>query len=101
MQFGFMPGCGTTGATFLVKQLQEKYLDKKEKLHFAFVDLEKAFDRAPCNLVWRAMRKLVIEEWLVRVMQAMCINARSCVGVGGTLSGSGCGKDWCASSIVV
>ena len=45
MQFGFMPGRGTTDAIFLVKQLQEKYLGKKKNLYFAFIELEKAFDR--------------------------------------------------------
>ena len=46
MQFGFMPGHGTTDIIFLVRQLQEKYLGKKKKLYFTFVDLE-AFDRVP------------------------------------------------------
>ena len=27
MEFGFMPGCGTTDAIFIVRQLQEKVLD--------------------------------------------------------------------------
>ena len=31
MPFGFMPGRGTTDAIFLMRQLQEMYLDKKEK----------------------------------------------------------------------
>ena len=45
MQFGFMPGRGTTDAIFIVRQLQEKFLAKKKDLWMAFVDLEKAFDR--------------------------------------------------------
>ena len=45
MQFGFMPGRGTTDAIFILRQLQEKHLAKNKKLYFAFVDLEKAFDR--------------------------------------------------------
>ena len=47
MQFGFMPGRGTTDAIFILRQLQEKHLAKNKKLYFAFVDLEKAFDRVP------------------------------------------------------
>ena len=43
----FIPGKGTTDAIFIVCQLQEKYMAKKKELHFAFVDLEKAFDRVP------------------------------------------------------
>jgi len=40
-----MPGKGTTDATFTERQTQEKYGCKGKKLYFAFVDLEKAFDR--------------------------------------------------------
>ena len=43
MQFGFMPGKGTTDAIFIMRQVQEK-LQAKKKLYYAFVDLEKAYD---------------------------------------------------------
>ena len=36
MQFGFMPGKGTTNATFVVRQVQERFMDKKRPLFFAF-----------------------------------------------------------------
>ena len=42
MQFGFMPGRGTTDAFFIVRQLQETFLAKNKNLYFAFIDLEKA-----------------------------------------------------------
>ena len=42
MQFGFMPGKGTIEAVFILRRLQEEYLDKKKKLYTCFVDLEKA-----------------------------------------------------------
>ena len=35
----------------------------------AFVDLEKAFDRVPRKVIWWAMRKLGVDEWIVRVVQ--------------------------------
>jgi len=43
MQFGFMKGKGTTDATFIVRQMQEKFRAKGKKLYFSFVDLEKNF----------------------------------------------------------
>ena len=36
MQFGFMPGCGTTDAMFIVRQIQVAYIRKNLNLYFAF-----------------------------------------------------------------
>ena len=76
MQFGFVPGRGTTDAIFLLRQLQEKYLGKRNNLYLAFVDLEKAFYRVPRRVVWWAMRKLGVDEWLVKIVQSMYTDAR-------------------------
>ena len=40
MQCGFMLGCGTTDAIFIVRQLQEKHLIANKPLYMAFVYLE-------------------------------------------------------------
>ena len=48
----------------------------------AFVDLEKAFDRVSRKVIWWALRKLGVEEWIVRLVQGMYANARSRVHVG-------------------
>ena len=34
MQFGFMPGKGTTDAIFVVRQMQEKFVAKNRKLYY-------------------------------------------------------------------
>ena len=86
MQFGFVPGRGTTDAIFIVRQLQEKYLGVNKPLYFAFVDLEKAFDRVPREVLWWALRSCGVEEWAVRIIQAMYSNARSRVRVNGQYS---------------
>ena len=51
MQFGFMKGKGTIDAIFMARQMQENFRVKGKKLYFGFVDLEKAFDRVPRELV--------------------------------------------------
>ena len=83
-QFGFVPGRGTQDAIFVVRQLQEKYLAANKRLYIAFVNLEKAFDRVPRKVIWWALRKLGVDEWIMRLVQGMYSNARSrvCVGVG-------------------
>ena len=48
----------------------------------AFMDLEKAFDRVPPKVIWWALRKLGVEEWIVRLVQGMYAKARSGVHVG-------------------
>ena len=88
MQFGFMPGRGTTDAIFILRQMQEKFLGKKKNLYFAFIDLEKAFDRVPRDIVWWALRKLGASEWLVKVVQTMYRNAQSRVRINSTFSDS-------------
>ena len=81
MQFGFMPGRGTTYAIFIVRQIQEVYIRKNRNLYFAFLDLEKAFDRVPRKVLWWALRKVGVPEWIVGVIQVMYQNARSQVRV--------------------
>ena len=87
MQFAFVPGRCTTDALFIIRQLQEKFLFRKDlsgknlNLFFAFVDLEKAFDHVPRKVLWWVMWKVGVEEWIVRLVQAMYNNARSRVRV--------------------
>ena len=66
MQFGFMPGRGTTDAKFVVRRMQEEYMDKKKKLYMCFVDIEKTFDKVPRKMMGWAMRGKGLPEVIVR-----------------------------------
>ena len=48
-------------------------------MFLGFVDLEKAFDRVPREMVTRVLRELGVEEWLVRTVTV--IYDRECTGV--------------------
>ena len=63
-------------------QLQEKYLAVNKRLNMALVDLEKAFDRVPRKVIWWALRKLGVEEWIVQLVQGMYTNSQSRIRVG-------------------
>ncbi|GKA06757.1 retrovirus-related pol polyprotein LINE-1, partial [Tanacetum coccineum] len=54
-QFGFMPGRSTTEAIHLLRSLMEKYRERQKDLHMAFLDLEKAYDSVPRELVWKTL----------------------------------------------
>ena len=79
MQFGFMPGKGTTDAIFIARQMQEKHLEKSKDLYLAFVDLEKAFDRVPREVVRWALRLSGVEECLVDAVMTLFKDANTVV----------------------
>jgi hypothetical protein len=81
MQFGFMPGRGTTDAIVIIRQVQEKFLAKNRELWIAVVDLEKAFDRVPREVLWWALRRLGVEEWIVIAIKALYEDATTSVSL--------------------
>ena len=71
MQFGFVPGRGLLDAIFIVRQLQEMYITAKRPIYFAFVNLEKAFNRLPRKVLWWALGNIGVKEWTMHVIQGM------------------------------
>lgn len=41
----FMPGKSKTDVIFALRQLLEKYLEKRLRVHTLFIDMEKTYDR--------------------------------------------------------
>jgi exonuclease III len=76
-QFGFTPSRSTTDAIQAVRILTEKHRLNKEDLHLIFIDLEKAFDRVPRELVWEALRAQALPECYITLIQDMYRNVRT------------------------
>ena len=83
MQFGFMSGRSTVDAIFILRTMQESYLEKNRKLFICFVDLEKAFDRVPRKVIEWALRTKLVPERLVQAVMLMYKRAKTRVKVGG------------------
>ena len=55
------------------------YCTLPPSLYFGFVDLEKAFDRVPREVIRWAMRKLRVGEWLIAAVMSVYTGAETVV----------------------
>ena len=51
--------------------LQEKYRENNKELHVVFVDLEKAYDRVPRELIWWSLRTKRVPEAYIKSIHDM------------------------------
>jgi hypothetical protein len=70
-QFGFMPGRSTMEASFLIRQVMERYKEQKKDLHMVFIDLEKAYDKIYRNIMWWALDKHKVPTKYVTLIRNM------------------------------
>ena len=70
MQFGFMPGRGTTDALFHSEK-NAREIQEDKKLYMYFVDLEKTFDRVPRRAMQWALRKIGLSKVLVKAVMSL------------------------------
>ncbi|RZB84080.1 LINE-1 reverse transcriptase-like [Glycine soja] len=70
-QFGFMPGRSTMEAIYLLRRVMEQYRMAQQDLHLIFIDLEKAYDRVPREILWKALEKKGVRVTYIRAIQDM------------------------------
>jgi hypothetical protein len=73
-QFGFMPGRSTMEAIFLISQLMERCRKQKKDMHMIFIDLEKAYDKVPRNVIWWALQKHKVSSKYITLIKDMYDN---------------------------
>ena len=86
VQGGFRQGRGCVDQVFVVRQVCEKYLAKGKDVYWAFMDLEKAYDRVDREAMWDVLRLYGVGGKLLRAVKSFYIGSKACVRVGNELS---------------
>ena len=70
-QCGFRPGRGCNDAVFTVKMAMKKRREHSKETWILFLDLVKAFDHVPRELLWQLLEKFGVPPKLVRLLKAL------------------------------
>ena len=80
-----MSGRLTTEAIHLLRQLTERFRERKRNLHMVFIDLEKANDKVPREVLWWTLMKKGVPIKYIDIIKDMydgvVINVRTCGGI--------------------
>jgi hypothetical protein len=59
---------------FLIRQLMKRCREQKKNMHMAFIDLEKAYDKVPRNIMWWALQKHKVSIKYITLIKDMYDN---------------------------
>ena len=81
-QQGFRKGRGTADGMYVLRQMVEKRLEVQGSMALGFVDLEKAFDTVPREMVMATLRWMGVPEAEMRMVEGTNENTTARVVVG-------------------
>ena len=69
-QQGFIKEIGTADGMYVLRQMVEKRLEVQDSMALGFVDLEKAFDTVPIEMVMATLWWMGVPEAEVRMVES-------------------------------
>ena len=87
-QCGFCPGRRITDQQFTLYQVFEKARELTKPVYTAFIDLEKAYDRVPRELLWSVLKEYEISGRLLAAIRSLYNDFKSHVRINGSKSDS-------------
>uniref|UniRef100_A0A7N8Y8H8 Reverse transcriptase domain-containing protein n=1 Tax=Mastacembelus armatus TaxID=205130 RepID=A0A7N8Y8H8_9TELE len=85
-QCGFCPGRGTLDQLYTLSRVLEGSWEFSQPVHMCFVDLEKAFDRVPRDILWEVLQEYGVRGPLLRAIRSLYKRSRSLVRIAGSKS---------------
>ena len=86
VQGGFRRGRGCMDQIFVVRQICEKYMAKGKDVYFAFMDLEKAYDRIDRSAMWSVLGMYGVDGKLLNAVKSLYEDSKAYVRVGNEMS---------------
>ena len=84
-QCGFRRGHGCTDMIFTVRQLTEKAIEHRARQYLIFVDLKKAYDLVPHEVLWVALSKFGVPQLLIDIICSFHENMKARIRAEGEL----------------
>nr|GEU53273.1 ataxia telangiectasia mutated family protein [Tanacetum cinerariifolium] len=72
-----MPGRSSVEAIHFIRSLMKKYRERQRDLHMDFLDLEKAYDSVPRELIWKTLVDKGTSRRYIRVIRGMYNGAKT------------------------